>query len=219
MVVILSIELVDYDNFRAYGALDYDDAIEVTEEVLGLSHEDVGGYQRIGTNTNVRTVNFAIRDEMYNSRNVQDGMYKRARLSSQKIIVVGQPNREISEVFVRYAPFDWETNKFKRIFTRFGDIKQIEHLTIRNSDTRSRDYVGKRNGITKIKMKINRPIPSSIMIERTRIEIFYTNQVRTCFRCGGGHMAYQCHATPDEFSNRFTMEDFPPSTRPSCHYN
>ena len=138
MVVILSIELVDYDNFKTYGALTYDDAIEVTEDLLGLEHEEIGGYQRIGNNSQVRSVNFVIRDQVFNAGNVQAGLNKRTKLSSGKIIVVTQPNREITEVYIKYAPFDWEDERFSRIFSRYGDIKKIEHLTLRSGDTKKK---------------------------------------------------------------------------------
>ena len=213
MVVVLTIDHVDYDNYKTYGALDYDDAIEVVEEVLGLNHNEIKGFQRVGVYSQVRKVNFAISEVSFEDKNIRDKMYQRIRISSQKVVVVSVPGREITEVFVRHAPFDWEDEKFNRIFSYYGDIKQLEHLTIRQSETRSREYVGKRNGITKIRMEIKKNIPSLINIDRQRIEIYYRNQRRTCFRCGqpcgGDHIFRNCKTKPDEFENNFTMEQFP----------
>ena len=185
MDIVLCVECVDQPSFRQYGPLDYDDAIEAAEDILGLSHEDIGGVQPIGMKP--RFVNFVTTREAYWRRSCQDGLHEKRRLSSGKIVSVSLPNTDFTEVYVKHAPLDWSDVKLERIFRCYGEVRGIEHMTIKSKDTRSRNYVGKRNGISKLKMKIKENIPSNMKIENARIEIYYNDQVRTCWRCGGGH--------------------------------
>ena len=50
--------------------------------------DDVGEFQHIGTNNAVRTLHFSIRDTTF------------YRLSSGKIVTVGEPNLNIKEIYV-----------------------------------------------------------------------------------------------------------------------
>ena len=140
---------------------------------------------------------------------MQNGLFKRTRLSSGKIIQICPPNFETTEVWVKYAPMGWSNIRLERIFSRYGEVRKIEHMTIRAKDTKCKDYIGKRNGIIKLTMKINKNIPCNMYIENARIEIYHRNQVRTCWRCGGGHKREDCETDPEDFTNKFTMEDFP----------
>ena len=207
MIVVLSIEIVDETSYRNFGGLCYDDGIEVVEDVLGLDCDDVGGFQRIGTNNAVRTLHFSISDTTFYRNCVQNGLYKRSKLSSGKIVTVGEPNLNIKEIYVRYAPLEWEDARFIRIFRHYGDIKGMEHQRIKSHETKHQDYVGKRNGITIIRIKLRRQIPSCMHIDNRRIEVFYANQIRTCFRCGGGHNRSECNTSPTEFTNKFSFDD------------
>lgn len=156
MDVVISVECVDQQSFRTYGPLDYDDAIEAAEQVLGLHHQDIGGVQPIGMKP--RVVNLSIKREAFGRLSVQDGLYQKRRLSSGKIISVSQPNYEFTDVFVKHAPLNWSDGRLDRIFSFYGDIRNIEYLTIRSIDTKCKDYIGKRNGIVKIKIKIKKII-------------------------------------------------------------
>ena len=58
-------------------------------------------------------------------------------------------------------------------------------------------------------MKMNRSLPSNVVIQGHRIEFFYRNQPLTCFNCGMSHLRRNCNTSPRERINRFSMEDFP----------
>ena len=209
MVSVLCIDLVDQASFANYGGLDYDDGIEVVEEVLGLNHTDIGGFQRIGTNNAIRTIHFSLSNAAYESPDVQVNLNKSRRLSSGKIITVSKPDLEINEVYVRHAPMTWEDDRIRRIFTWYGHVKHLDHQTIQRHETTNPSYVGKRNGIIKLKIKLTKDIPSTMSIDGRRLEIYYKDQVRTCFKCGGRHLRSQCASEKGEFFNRFSLEEFP----------
>ena len=206
---ILSIEIVDENSYKNYGGLYYDDGIEVVEEVLGLDHDDIGGFQRIGTNNAVKTVNFAISNDTYYRESVQNGMNRRRVLSSGKVIIVSESHQgETTEIWVRYVPFSWEDERIIRIFSYYGDIKELKHQRIHASETRNANYVGKRNGIIRIKLKLRKQIQSTMTVDGQKIETFYPNQVRTCFRCGGGHLRSACSpGRVKNYYNIFSLED------------
>ena len=107
MDIVLAVECVDYPSWNANDPLDYDDAIEAAEEILGLSHEDIGGVQPIGERP--RVVNLLITREAYRRKQCQDGLNLKRRLSSGKIIVVSIPNQMFTDVYVKHAPMDWPT--------------------------------------------------------------------------------------------------------------
>ena len=100
MVKILSIEIVDEASYRNFGGLCYDDGIETVEEVLGLNHNYVDGFQRIGTNNAVKKVHFSLSDDAFNKDCVQNGMHRRSRLSSGKVVMVSNPSLDFNEVYV-----------------------------------------------------------------------------------------------------------------------
>ena len=70
--------------------------------------------------------------------------------------------------------------------------------------------IGKVNGVTKIRMKIRKQIPSSMVIDSEKIEVYYKNQALACYKCGQAHTRRNCDVhDPNAFINRFSMEDFP----------
>ena len=60
---IISLEQTDDENFRSYGLLNLDDAIEVIEEILLLHHTDVFGLQKIGSD--IRIINVSVSDDAF----------------------------------------------------------------------------------------------------------------------------------------------------------
>ena len=111
---------------------------------------------------------------------------------------------------------DWSDYRLTRIFSFYGDIKKVDHMEIQSGEiTRSDNYIGKVNGVAKIRMKVRRRIPSSIVIDNERIEVYYRGQIPTCFKCGQDHIRKNCKVyDPKQFTNRYTMEDFPPLEAP-----
>ena len=207
MVKVLSIEITEQQNFRQYGALSFDDAVEVIEEVLGLNHTDIEAIQKFGPSP--RRIDFSLTHEAFERDEVQRNLDESVRLSTGKIVIVGLPNQVITDVYVKYTPLEWSKERLVRIFAFYGDIKATDCMSIKESEISKRNYVGKANGIVKFRMKLRKPVPSTLNIDGSGIEVYYKNQSRTCWRCGGGHMRYLCQATQREFTNRFSIDDFP----------
>ena len=214
---IISLEQTEDANYERYGGMKLDDAVEVIEEILLLHHSDVFGIQKYGITP--RRIDFSVTTEAFHRSAVQDCLDKgeKIMLSSGRIVQVGIPNNLISEVYIKHAPMDWSDYRLSRIFSFYGDIKKINRLEIRSGEiTRSDNYIGKVNGVAKLRMKIRRQIPSSIVIDSERIEVYYKGQVPTCFKCGQGHIRKHCKVyDPKEFTNRYSIEDFPPLEAPT----
>ena len=210
---VLSIEIPNEQLFRTHGYLTVDDAIEVNEDVLGLTDTDLETIQRYGASP--RRIDISISDEAYFRNSVQEALDETTRLSNGKIVVISLPNHVISEVYVKYAPLEWTKDRFKRVFSWYGDIKVMDYMAIKESDiannrlNRRERYAGKSNGIMRMRMKIRKPIPSTLSVDHARIEVFYRSQVRTCWKCGHGHNKIDCTTRPKDFINRFSLEEFP----------
>ena len=139
---VISIE-IDQQIFRSYGALTYDDAWEVVEEVLDLDSRDVLAAQKLGG----RRIDIGISESVYEYASVQRALDDRRRLSSEKIVSISEADDEITDVYVKNAPLRWKKDRFLRIFSYFGVIKKLEPQTIKIAETRTREYIGKYNGI------------------------------------------------------------------------
>ena len=51
------------------------------------------------------------------------------------------------------------------------------------------------NGVRTARMRLQRPIPSTMRVVGEQVMVFYESQPRTCRRCGDeGHMANGCKA-------------------------
>ena len=213
MVKTLTIEIPSEQLFREHGYLTVDDAIEVNEDVLGLWDTDLGAIQRFGTSP--RRIDILITNQAFNSDQVQNALDEPTKLSNGKIVVIGLPGHSVSEVYVKYAPLEWTAERFKRVFSYYGDIKVMDYMPIKESEiqntknNRRTRYAGKSNGIMKMRMKVRKPIPSTMSVDHARIEVFYRNQVRTCWKCGHGHNKADCTTRPEDFINRFTLDEFP----------
>ena len=134
MVKIVSITI---ENVRSHGSLVYDDALEVVEDAFLLTHKFCTGVQRFGVGGSkgiTRRLDIGLEDNAFYSEYVQSNIDKRIKLSNGKIITVSLPNQELADVYVKYAPMDWEYERVKRIFSFYGEIKKMEKLYIRESD-------------------------------------------------------------------------------------
>ena len=157
---------------------------------------------------------FGLKDYYFYSDEVQDNLDKKYRISNGKVVTICLPNQVFTEVFVKYIPMEWEYERVKRIFSKYGEVKRMDKLSIRASDVGSKykNYIGKDNGSIKIKMIIKEQdgIPSNLNIGNVSIEVYYRNQVRTCWKCGNPHKKADCKAkVEDDYRNVFTMDDFP----------
>ena len=173
MVKTLTIEIPSEQLFREHGYLTVDDAIEVNEDVLGLWDTDLGAIQRFGTSP--RRIDILITNQAFNLDQVQNALDEPTKLSNGKIVVIGLPGHSVSEVYVKYAPLEWTAERFKRVFSYYGDIKVMDYMPIKESeiqntkDNRRTRYAGKSNGIMKMRMKVRKPIPSTMSIDHAWI--------------------------------------------------
>ena len=204
---LLSLEQPDDGNFGTYGSLTLDDTVEVIEDVMKLHHSEVYGIQKFGA----RKIVFSVTDTAFWKGSVQECLDETVRVFSGKVIYMNVPNNTVTDVFIKHAPMDWPEEKIKRIFSFYGDIRKISNVEIRTGEiNRTNNYVGKTSGTRKIRMRINRPIPSSLSVDNERIEVYHRDQQRTCYKCGGGHLRKYCDVTdPNDFTNRFSMDQFP----------
>ena len=206
-IKILSLEIPDRELFSYYGALSYDDAIEIVERHLKLDYRKTTGFQKYGAAP--RRIDIGIKEQYFWEMSVQNKIDETVKLDSGKVINICVPNQQITEVFVKYVPMDWEKDRVKRIFGYYGMIKSAERMAIRVNEISTSEYAGQTNGVIKIRMKLKKDIPSNMVIDSTRIEIYYRNQVRTCWTCGYGHIQRDCKTLRDKYINRFSIEDFP----------
>ena len=136
---VLSIEMLDAQNFKSYGALDLDDAVEVIEEILLLTHHDVEAMQKFGVSP--RRIDIGLTENAFYTDSVQEAMEGTVRISSGRIVSIGEPNQIVTDVYVKHAPMDWSRGRFARIFSFYGEIRQIDSLSIRKDDLRNKYYI------------------------------------------------------------------------------
>ena len=213
-VKIISIEILDQEMFRSHGALSYDNAIEVIEDTLDLTHRNIHGLQKFGVAP--RRIDIAVESAVWYNNSVQDSIDETVRLCSGKFIVIGVPNQLFTDVWVKQVPMDWTKDRVERIFGYYGNIRHSEKMHLMVTEMSNSLYTGKDNGVIKIKMKIKKPIPSNMSIDQSRIEIYYKDQIRTCWKCGLGHIKADCETHWRDFVNRFSMDDFP-DLKPPLH--
>ena len=67
-------------------------------------------------------------------------------------------------------------------------------------------------GTYRMKMKITADIPSTLIVSKYKLEVFYYGQKQTCWTCGMEHQkgSGQCPNNYREYVNRFSIDDFPP---------
>ena len=207
-IPIISLE-IENDSLKSYGALTLDDAIEIVEskKLLNLTHNEVIGIQRFGVSP--RRIDIALKTAAFALESVQRNIDEICKLQNGKKVIISLPNTEQTEVYVKNIPMYWSYERVERIFGYYGIIKKIEHQRIREPDVSNKSYVGKINGVLKVRMTLKKAIPSTLNIDNCRIEIYYKNQVRTCWRCGMGHRKTECNTLYRNFANRFSMDDFP----------
>ena len=103
-------------------------------------------------------------------------------------------------------PYGIPESEIKTVLSRFGQVAHIRPET----------YMGLYTGTRLIKMVIQTPIPSRIIVAGHPSTIFYRGQVRSCFRCGlTGHEAKKCPNKPPTSSGDSGPREevpVPPST-------
>ena len=205
---VICIEIINPENFNAFGALKIDHAVEVIEETLDLKHHEIVAIRKFGINP--RRIDIGIIGSSFQKQTVQESLGESVRISSGHTVSISLPNSVITDVYVKGAPIEWSEVRYSRIFGYYGDVKFVKFMNLKEEDTSLVNYANKENGIVKIRMKIKKEIPSSITIDNERIETYHRNQRRTCWNCGQGHFKRNCEVVDSsEFVNRFTLEEFP----------
>ena len=184
------------------------DVREVIKDKLGLLPEELSGVQKIG-----KRYEFGIKQsKTFYDKNVLSFVDKKYTLTSGKIIELTQAYEESTTVRVTKMPMYFSYDKVQRIFTKYGTLKKIEEEKWKVGTDDPNDYDGLWNGNYRIKMIVEKPIPSTLEVDGRRFEIFYPGQDKTCFRCGRDHLisVAGCQTPRSKHVNRFVMDDFPP---------
>ena len=201
-------EIINLENYNAFGALKIDYAVEVIEETLNLTHQEVVSIRKYGINP--KRIDIGIKGNSFRKESIQDNLGESVRISSGHIVTLNTPNCTITDVYVKGAPLEWSEVRYSRIFGFYGDVKMVKFMGLKEHETTVANYAQKENGIVKIRMRIRKGIPSSLTVDNERIEIYYRSQIRTCWICGKGHFKKDCDTiSSTEYVNRFKLDEFP----------
>ena len=206
---ILGVELVDVPSStpKASQFISVQDIHEVLHHVMKLKPTDLEGLQKNSPKPGRYDV-YVKSMEIYNSKNLNRLLYKKAKLCSGKTVLITKAFEETRSVRVKRMPMFWKCDKVKRIFSWYGDIHSVEREKWKTYDDFN-GYGGLWNGTYLIQMVVRRDIPSTITIAGHRLEVFYKGQPGTCWRCGGDHLKSECTTPWRYFTNRFDIDDFP----------
>ena len=122
-IKVISIETSNQETFQTFGALRIDDAIEVIEEILLLTHHDIVTVQKHGVNP--RRIDVGIKETSFYQKGVQHLLGESIRISRGHSVTVNEPNHLISDVFVKHAPIEWSEERFSHIFKFYGDVLRL----------------------------------------------------------------------------------------------
>lgn len=202
---IFGIELVVKEGER-YVPLSESDVYHVLETILNLEpEEDVCTIQMHSPNprrVDIRTKCLAV----WSDRDIYSFIDKQYVLDNGKIVQIIRPYEEYTFVRVKRVPLSWNNETVKRILSNYGIVKSVREESFHSE----RDgYERCTNGNYGLRMKITKPIPSTLSIRYTKIEIWHSGQDQTCWKCGMAHSKSECHTTFKNFINRFTWADFP----------
>ena len=187
--------------------LTHTEVYEVLEKVLGLTPMDLETIQMHGPDprrVDIETVNL----DVWHRKGLHNHIEKNYTISTGKVVKIVKPFEEYVECRVKRIPCYWKQEQISSIFNFFGDVKSITKERI-GSPRSKESFHNIKNGNYRIKMKLNRDIPSTLIIRNIKIEIFYSGQEPTCWRCGKDHSKKECKTKFKDFDNRFKMEDFP----------
>ena len=136
--------------------------------------------------------------------------------SGKKVIIL-KSFEDFKDIRIRRVPATWNKLSLERIFSFYGDIQSVEQEKMRPNDTNyiKPSWSHLKTGTYRIRMKVKRDIPSTLVVSRYKIEIYYYGQQQTCWVCGMGHYkgSNECPNDYRQFVNRFSMNDFPPLTK------
>ena len=208
---VIRIELVGLAKLPHLPYLKLNDVHEVIYGRLGLKPTDLDGVQRSGDPP--KRYDFIVKScTVWYNKDLDRFMDQKLTLASGKVVELCRAFEETTTVRVVRMPLCWDEMKATRILSWYGEVKKCEKELWRDGyDGASYDnYAGLWNGNWRVKMIVEKPIPSSLWVSGEKFEVFYTGQTRTCFKCGKAHMINNCRTPPEGFINRFDISKFPP---------
>lgn len=106
-------------------------------------------------------------------------------------VIIKDPG--VQEKFIRIADFPVNVNLdiVKTRLREFGTVLNIRRE--RYKATEEHDYIECYNGFITVRMTLNQPIPSYLMIGDYKVYVRYSGQLQTCRVCNQtGHLGAQC---------------------------
>ena len=207
---IFNIELCTRDPRPNRDSLYLYEIKEVLERFMKLSPMDISGLAPVGYVPQVYEVR--VKDLDTWQRKGIDNLFGIAfPLSTGKVVKTFKAFEEYTSIVVKGVPMSWYEERLQMIFSSYGDVKRIEeNKWIKNTYIQgSETYEGIHNGSWRILLRLRKSIPSSLTIDKRRIEIHYRNQELSCFKCGNAHLRKDCTVTDrEEFINRKSMKEF-----------
>ena len=111
---------------------------------------------------------------------------------------------DIKYVSVVGIPFEVPDRVVVEIMSRFGTVKDIK------MNFYQQNLQGIANGTRCVKMIVQKDIPSCIKIGNKAINISYSGQLKTCYKCGySTHIGSECTTEGNERINIWNDENFP----------
>ena len=175
-------------------------------DILGVQHDSERWFGRLLCKFKSTAAN--VFDRLKN----MDGEIIQVRGGEARVMIQDMTG-EVKYVSVSGIPYEVPDEVVANLMSRFGTVKSIRMNYFQQALT------GIANGTRCVKMIIKKDIPSCIKIGNRAINVSYTNQTKTCFKCGqiltNAHMGRQCVASPDEIINNINDENFPVLIEPT----
>lgn len=184
------------------------DIYEVLESIMDLEpEEDLETIQMLSPHS--RRVDIATKCEaVWREKDLFSFMDKQFELENGKIVLISRPFEELTSVNVKRIPIFWKKELVERIFSWYGTVKSASKEYFRSSSRNNYKHI--YNGNWKIKMKIHKAMPSTLIVQQSKFEIYYFGQDQTCWRCGRAHQNADCKVWAyKDYINRFDLEAFP----------
>ena len=208
--LILSVEIVS-ERGTSNKSLYIQDIYDVVEKVMKIDPKELSVIQKCGPLA--KSFNIGVKtEEIWNHRNLDSFIDERYVLPSGVVVQIQRAFQRYEEITVKNIPPHWGRNQIERIFSFYGTVMNMRYQAMKYSygNDCKPEYERVWDGNWRVRMKIKKPIPSTLTVSDWQIEIFHRNQRKTCWRCGSDeHSRRDCETRYRYFINRFDMEEFP----------
>ena len=206
---IFKIELIPSNLGEKEGL--YLEDVDFILKRIKLLPEDIDGVQPRGGGTTKRC-DVRVKDlGTWQDRNLEKYFGNTYTIPhNQKSFVMTRAYEDITTLIVKGVPMYWENDRLLKIFAWYGEVKKIEEEVWRSNPriARSVEYSGIHNGNFKIQIILKKSIPSSLSIDREKIEVHYRGQELSCWKCGRAHYKDECGTAWGNYINRFSFKEF-----------